>query len=237
MTPKSGQRQLPRRPGAGSDTMSYSSRGGGMAGMTENGNDSDDSDYNASHYPPPALNATTASLRSSGGRVLADSDDEDEITNGLGGAVMAAAAAGAAPHQDSYESAYGVPGSAANGGEGDNVSAASFGAYRTQQQQRGHKSARESREAEAEAAAAAQLQAQQNEALKELEEHRRRLQLYVLVCRCVAYPFIAKQPTDMARRQLKITKQQLQQIKVYKHFHALIFNYIYLVFIEFIDIY
>ncbi|AWP02713.1 putative calcium-dependent secretion activator 1-like [Scophthalmus maximus] len=31
--------------------------------------------------------------------------------------------------------------------------------------------------------------------------------------RCVAYPFNAKQPTDMARRQQKITKQQLQQTK------------------------
>ncbi len=57
------------------------------------------------------------------------------------------------------------------------------------------------------------LQAQQNEALKELEMHKKRLQIYVFVCRCVAYPFIAKQPTDMVRRQLKITKQQLQQIK------------------------
>jgi hypothetical protein len=60
---------------------------------------------------------------------------------------------------------------------------------------------------------AALLQAQQNEAMKELENHKKRLQVYVFVCRCVAYPFIAKQPTDMVRRQLKITKQQLQTIK------------------------
>ena len=59
----------------------------------------------------------------------------------------------------------------------------------------------------------AALIAQQNEALKELEMHKKRLQIYVFVCRCIAYPFIAKQPTDMVRRQLKITKQQLQQIK------------------------
>ena len=59
----------------------------------------------------------------------------------------------------------------------------------------------------------AALIAQQNEAQKELEMHKKRLQIYVFVCRCIAYPFIAKQPTDMVRRQLKITKQQLQQIK------------------------
>ena len=51
------------------------------------------------------------------------------------------------------------------------------------------------------------------EVLKEIEDHKRRLQIYVFVCRCIAYPFIAKQPTDMVRRQLKITKQQLQQVK------------------------
>jgi len=68
-------------------------------------------------------------------------------------------------------------------------------------------------EQEAAAAAAAALIAQQNETLKELELHKKKLQLYVFVCRCVAYPFIAKQPTDMVRRQLKITKQQLNQIK------------------------
>ena len=69
---------------------------------------------------------------------------------------------------------------------------------------------------EAESAAAAQaaaLLAQQNEALKELENHKKRLQIYVFVCRCIAYSFIAKQPTDMVRRQVKITKQQLQHIK------------------------
>lgn len=60
---------------------------------------------------------------------------------------------------------------------------------------------------------AALLLAQQNEAIKELENHKKRLQIYVFVCRCVAYPFIAKQPTDMVRRQLKISKQQLQTIK------------------------
>lgn len=48
---------------------------------------------------------------------------------------------------------------------------------------------------------------------KEEEDRRTRLQLYVFVMRCIAYPFNAKQPTDMARRQTKVTKQQLQTIK------------------------
>ena len=38
-------------------------------------------------------------------------------------------------------------------------------------------------------------------------------QIYVFVMRCIAYPFNAKQPTDMPRRQTKVTKQQLQTIK------------------------
>ncbi|XP_054586674.1 calcium-dependent secretion activator 1 isoform X6 [Nothobranchius furzeri] len=48
---------------------------------------------------------------------------------------------------------------------------------------------------------------------REEEERKKKLQLYVFVMRCIAYPFNAKQPTDMARRQQKITKQQLQQTK------------------------
>ncbi|XP_062402190.1 calcium-dependent secretion activator 1 isoform X6 [Sardina pilchardus] len=48
---------------------------------------------------------------------------------------------------------------------------------------------------------------------REEEERKKKLQLYVFVMRCVAYPFNAKQPTDMARRQQKITKQQLQTVK------------------------
>ncbi|CAM4732306.1 unnamed protein product [Leuciscus chuanchicus] len=39
---------------------------------------------------------------------------------------------------------------------------------------------------------------------REEEERKKRLQLYVFVMRCIAYPFNAKQPTDMARRQQKI---------------------------------
>ncbi|XP_055773143.1 calcium-dependent secretion activator 1-like isoform X1 [Salvelinus fontinalis] len=48
---------------------------------------------------------------------------------------------------------------------------------------------------------------------REEEERKKRLQLYVFVMRCIAYPFNAKQPTDMARRQQKISKQQLQTVK------------------------
>lgn len=39
---------------------------------------------------------------------------------------------------------------------------------------------------------------------REEEERKKKLQLYVFVMRCIAYPFNAKQPTDMARRQLKV---------------------------------
>uniref|UniRef100_A0A3Q2GFV0 Uncharacterized protein n=1 Tax=Cyprinodon variegatus TaxID=28743 RepID=A0A3Q2GFV0_CYPVA len=38
---------------------------------------------------------------------------------------------------------------------------------------------------------------------REEEERKKKLQLYVFVMRCIAYPFNAKQPTDMARRQQK----------------------------------
>lgn len=45
------------------------------------------------------------------------------------------------------------------------------------------------------------------------EERKKRIQLYVFVSRCIAYPFNAKQPTDMTRRQMKITRQQLETIQ------------------------
>lgn len=48
---------------------------------------------------------------------------------------------------------------------------------------------------------------------REEQERRKRIQLYVFVIRCIAYPFNAKQPTDMARRQAKVTRQQLNSIK------------------------
>uniref|UniRef100_A0AC35FFS4 Calcium-dependent secretion activator n=1 Tax=Panagrolaimus sp. PS1159 TaxID=55785 RepID=A0AC35FFS4_9BILA len=48
---------------------------------------------------------------------------------------------------------------------------------------------------------------------EEEEERKRNLQLYVFVAKCVAYHFNAKQPTDMARRQMKVTKQDLAKMK------------------------
>lgn len=39
------------------------------------------------------------------------------------------------------------------------------------------------------------------------------MRLYVFVAKCIAYHFNAKQPTDMARRQLKVLKQELTRIK------------------------
>ncbi|XP_041449310.1 calcium-dependent secretion activator isoform X7 [Drosophila obscura] len=47
---------------------------------------------------------------------------------------------------------------------------------------------------------------------REEEERKRRIQLYVFISRCISYPFNAKQPTDMTKRQAKITKQQLEII-------------------------
>ncbi|XP_061106858.1 calcium-dependent secretion activator 2 isoform X1 [Conger conger] len=48
---------------------------------------------------------------------------------------------------------------------------------------------------------------------KEEAERKIKLQIYVFVLRCIAYPFNAKQPTDMARRQQKLNRQQLQGVK------------------------
>ncbi|CAH8831513.1 unnamed protein product [Trichobilharzia szidati] len=48
---------------------------------------------------------------------------------------------------------------------------------------------------------------------REEQERRKALQLYVFVMRCIAYPFYSKPPTDLIRRYLKITKQQLNTFK------------------------
>jgi len=45
------------------------------------------------------------------------------------------------------------------------------------------------------------------------EDRQRCMHIYVFVIRCIAYPFNAKQPTDMARRQLKVNKQQMHSIR------------------------
>lgn len=49
---------------------------------------------------------------------------------------------------------------------------------------------------------------------REEAERKSKLQLYVLVLRCIAYPFNAKQQTDLSRRPIKITLSQLEQINV-----------------------
>lgn len=51
---------------------------------------------------------------------------------------------------------------------------------------------------------------------KEEAERKIKLQIYVFVLRCVAYPFNAKQPTDMARRQQKVSDECLP---AYSHPH------------------
>ena len=54
-----------------------------------------------------------------------------------------------------------------------------------------------------------------SEADEETEDNERkeRLQIYVFISRCIAYPFNAKQPTDIPRRQSKVTKNNLISIK------------------------
>ncbi|XP_075258532.1 calcium-dependent secretion activator 2-like isoform X2 [Convolutriloba macropyga] len=47
----------------------------------------------------------------------------------------------------------------------------------------------------------------------EEQDRQDRYQLYVLVLRGIAYPFNAKQPTDMARRQLKMSLSQLDHYR------------------------
>uniref|UniRef100_A0A8C8JH31 Calcium-dependent secretion activator 2 n=1 Tax=Oncorhynchus tshawytscha TaxID=74940 RepID=A0A8C8JH31_ONCTS len=58
-----------------------------------------------------------------------------------------------------------------------------------------------------------QVKNEQERLQKEEAERKSKLQMYVFVLRCIAYPFNAKQPTDMARRQQKLNKQQLQAVK------------------------
>ncbi|KAM8913803.1 calcium-dependent secretion activator 1 isoform 8-T8 [Spinachia spinachia] len=49
---------------------------------------------------------------------------------------------------------------------------------------------------------------------REEAERKKRLQLYVFVMRCIAYPFNAKQPTDMARRQQKLDNPDEQAAQI-----------------------
>uniref|UniRef100_A0A8C5A1J7 Calcium dependent secretion activator 2 n=1 Tax=Gadus morhua TaxID=8049 RepID=A0A8C5A1J7_GADMO len=57
------------------------------------------------------------------------------------------------------------------------------------------------------------LEEEEEKRREQEEERRTRLQIYVFVLRCIAYPFNAKQPTDMTRRQQKMNKQQLQTVR------------------------
>lgn len=52
---------------------------------------------------------------------------------------------------------------------------------------------------------------------REESERKIRLQLYVFVARCISYPFNAKQPTDVTRRNQKLQKGQLEQIQSRLH--------------------
>lgn len=44
--------------------------------------------------------------------------------------------------------------------------------------------------------------------IQEEQQRKIKLQIYVFVLRCIAYPFNAKQPTDMARRQQKVSRRR-----------------------------
>ena len=48
---------------------------------------------------------------------------------------------------------------------------------------------------------------------REEAERKRRIQLYVFVLRCIAYPFNCKQPLDLSKRHLKITRDGLEKMK------------------------
>ena len=48
---------------------------------------------------------------------------------------------------------------------------------------------------------------------REEEERKRRIQLYVFVMRCIAYNFNTKQPNDMQKRHLKVTKEGHEKMK------------------------
>lgn len=59
---------------------------------------------------------------------------------------------------------------------------------------------------------------------REETERKTKLQIYVFVLRCIAYPFNAKQPTDMARRQQKVSVR-LEQVKINTCYTRRIFSH------------
>ena len=48
---------------------------------------------------------------------------------------------------------------------------------------------------------------------KDEEDRKERIQLYVFVLRCIAYPFNAKQPNDMTKRHNKLSKEGLERLR------------------------
>ena len=53
----------------------------------------------------------------------------------------------------------------------------------------------------------------QEKRVKEEEDRKQRIQLYVFVLRSIAYPFNAKQPGDMTKRHHKVTKEGLDKLR------------------------
>lgn len=53
----------------------------------------------------------------------------------------------------------------------------------------------------------------ERERIQEEQERKIKLQIYVFVLRCIAYPFNAKQPTDMARRQQKVSRHLVSGVE------------------------
>jgi hypothetical protein len=209
-TPKTPntRRNLPKSPGQramrpGLDNTSCSS----SIHTKQDGNDSDNSDYNyEQHY---AKNSQINSMYNN-----QNSDDEEENLNEINNNYNENEDDDDEFSSNRNQRTRTQQANAVNKSLKDSDSIAS--ANRTAGANGGTNSRRDrkaNKKNQEEEQAKAALEAQQNEALKEIENHRKRLQIYVFVCRCIAYPFIAKQPTDMIRRQLKITKQQFQQIK------------------------
>ena len=57
------------------------------------------------------------------------------------------------------------------------------------------------------------IQSIQEKNEREEAERKKRIQLYVFILRSVAYPFNAKQPSDMSKRHLKVTKDGHDKMK------------------------
>lgn len=83
-------------------------------------------------------------------------------------------------------------------GKGGRDGGASGGRYREQDQKPQQVQQQEEEKVQQE------VQQERERIQKEEEERRIKLQIYVFVLRCIAHPFSAKQPTDMARRQQKV---------------------------------